>query len=89
MPADTAYQTPSRQTVRAGTEPYGCQTRKLWTWVKVQDGWTADGRRNMVSIPFVMSVKCRQFGLWDTDPRCQGCQQEKDYEYAERMAAMK
>lgn len=55
---------------------YGCFDREPYrTDLMVQDGWTEDGRRNMVPIPFVMSMDCKT-DIPD-DPRCQGCKWRK------------
>jgi hypothetical protein len=52
--------------------PYGCHNRSMPETVRYQDGWTEDGRRIMVEVPFRMSHKC----FWEfreTDPRCEHC----------------
>lgn len=38
----------------------------------VQSGWTKDGRRIMVPIPFRMAKEC-MYDLKRTDPKCAGC----------------
>lgn len=44
--------------------------------IDVQDGWTEDGRRRMVTIPARNSKSCH-FDLRETDPGCQGCKWQK------------
>lgn len=39
--------------------------------------------------PHNLSIKCRSFGLWDTDPKCQGCLTDRDIEYAETMKGLR
>lgn len=52
---------------------YGCHNRPpMRKSLMVQDGWTPDGRRNMVEIPFAMSTNCRHDKTL-TDSRCAGC----------------
>lgn len=52
---------------------YGCHNRPDYAaQVLVQSGWTEDGRRNMVSIPFTMAQRC-QYDFRATDPQCAGC----------------
>ena len=61
--------------------PYGCQkapdVRQFWT--EHQDGWTPDGRRNMVlyRVEFKQDVTCGHVGHdainKDNDPKCRGC----------------
>lgn len=89
MAADSAFSSPHALTVRTGNEPYACQQRVFCEYQCVQDGWDTEGGRRMIWISFRMSTSCRQFELWDTDPRCAGCKQEKDVEYAARMSQMK
>ena len=61
--------------------PYGCQkapgAHPFWT--EYQDGWTPDGRRNMVRyrVEFKQDVTCGHVGHdainKDNDPKCRGC----------------
>lgn len=54
----------------------GCHNRApLAQTARVQDGWTEDGRRNMVEIPVPMEKGCqyRKTELGQADPRCEGC----------------
>lgn len=44
--------------------------------LQVQDGYSADGTRRMVTVPFVMEPGC-QYTLRTPDPRCDGCEHEK------------
>ena len=56
---------------------YGCFDRKPFLpALMVQSGWTEDGRRKMVQIPFVMSTNCKT-DIPD-DQRCQGCKWRKE-----------
>ena len=68
---------------------YGC-----WSRNEFNDGYFAPDRRYrpdgsfaiyQSKIPHVMSSKCRNFYLWNTDSACGGCLTPKDTEYAERM----
>lgn len=53
--------------------PYSCHNQpRQRDGVTVQDGWTEDGRRNMVHIPSVNSLECR-FDKMAEDARCAGC----------------
>jgi hypothetical protein len=36
-----------------------------------------------------MSTACRNFYLWDTDPKCAGCTAERDHDYADTMKELK
>lgn len=65
------------------TSRYSCWNNRPPTQPHValfQDGWTADGRRNMVEYPVAFSpaVRCGHFGLAgsnrQTDPECEGCE---------------
>lgn len=57
---------------RVALGKYDCYDREPYkTHLMVQDGWTADNRRNMVEIPFVMSMTCNT--NIPGDSRCQGC----------------
>lgn len=38
-----------------------------------------------VRVPDVASSHCRNFYMWDADPRCTDCPREKDREYAQTM----
>jgi len=76
----------------AEDKPYGCNSRK-----KMSDGYWAKDRKYLedgyfesvyVFIPHQMSTSCRNFYLWDKDPRCGNCTTERDTEYAERMQAL-
>lgn len=72
--------------------PYGCNSRK-----NMADGYWAKDRRYLEDgyfesvytfIPHAMSTSCRNFYLWDVDPRCKGCTAEKDIDYALRMQSL-
>lgn len=53
--------------------PYSCHNQpRARNGVTVQDGWTNDGRRNMVLIKTPNSLECR-FDKMSTDQRCAGC----------------
>jgi len=52
---------------------YGCYNHPpMLDHVEIQDGWTEDGRRRLVTVPFVMSRDCG-YDLQHTDPQCQHC----------------
>jgi len=74
-------------------KPYGCHSRE-----KVDTGYFAPDRRYrpdgtyfqiLTRIPHAMSKECRNFYLWDADPRCRGCTTPKDIDYALKMSGMK
>jgi hypothetical protein len=55
---------------------YGCFDRAPFRpTVRVQQGWTADGRRKMEFIPFAMTTDCqyRHTELGQRDSGCDGC----------------
>lgn len=55
---------------------YACYDRPPFTGdVMVQNGWTEDGRRNMVPIPYVMARDC-QYDLRAADGKCAGCRHQ-------------
>lgn len=57
-------------------KPHGCMNRADFvTQVQVQDGWTADGRRRTITVPFRMSPRC-EYDLKKQDPGCQGCRHQ-------------
>lgn len=56
--------------------PHGCYNRaEFEPHVRVQDGWTADGRRYMITVPFRMSMQC-EYDLRQQDAGCQGCRHQ-------------
>jgi len=60
--------------------PSYCHNRpRARNGVTVQDGWTADGRRNMVHIPSVNSLECQySAGFYaSADRRCAECEHDK------------
>ena len=52
-------------------------------------GCHSDRTDKRFNIEHNMSMMCRSFYLWDTDPACAGCQQDKDRDYAEMMKGLK
>lgn len=73
-------------------KPYACHSRK-----KLGAGYYAPDREyrpdgsfyiRLSFIPYAMSTACRNFYLWDTDPRCTGCTADKDNEYADKMRGL-
>lgn len=53
---------------------HGCHNRDLLrTTVMVRDGWTEDGRRNMVERPDPMTKHCVYSQGNPHDPACDGC----------------
>ena len=72
--------------------PYGCHSREGF-----ETGYFAPDRRYkpdgtyyvvQTRIPHAMSKSCRNFYLWDTDPRCRGCTAKKDIDYALKMQGL-
>lgn len=70
-------------------KPYGCSSR-----IGFVEGYYAPDRRYrgdgtyhsiLTWIPYAMSRACRNFYLWDKDPRCSVCKAERDTEYADKM----
>ncbi len=52
---------------------YKCHDRKSFKpTLEVQNGWTTDGRRNMMVIPFTMAREC-MYDHKKTDVRCTNC----------------
>ena len=90
MPADAQYDVVHERT-KGGDKYAACQikVRKNSYWAPHRRDFP-DGSFDIVSVrvPDTMSRGCRNFFLWDTDPKCQGCEQPKDTEYAERMKGM-
>lgn len=75
-------------------KPYSCANRPERS---PGNGYYAPNRKfyekgmfetTMVWIPYAMSTKCRNFYLWDTDPRCSGCTTPKDIDYKLEMEAL-
>lgn len=75
-------------------DPYGCHSARNPV---TSDGYYApdrvyrpDGTYHIVLtyIKHATSKDCRNFYLWDTDPRCRGCAKPKDIEYALRMKGL-
>ena len=84
MPVPDTNSHPS--TIRT-IEPYGCFNRppmkEDYTAIVLNDDSLLGSIYKKTWIQHRMSTKCRQYGLWDSDPRCKGCNSEKDVEYAE------
>ena len=83
MPVDPHHihaDVPHASTIDTG-RPYTCKDRpQVAPFVaEFQDGWTEDGRRNMVKhvVEFKAGVDCGHTGLSglnrDNDPKCAGC----------------
>ena len=76
----------------AADEPYGCSNRgKFATGYFAPDRvYKPDGTFYIIQrrIPHAMSTACRNFYLWDKDPRCSACKAERDTEYAKQMGAL-
>lgn len=52
---------------------HGCYNRSPFRdTLMVQNGWTSDGRRDMIEIPFRMAKDC-MYDLKHTDVQCNGC----------------
>lgn len=76
----------------SANKPYGCYDR-----TKMAEGYYApdrvyrpDGTFYVIQtwIPNAMSKSCRNFYLWTTDLRCEGCLATKDFEYANKMQGL-
>ena len=55
---------------------HGCHDRAPFADIAlVQRGWTNDGRRDMVPVPFGMARDCQyvKSELGQADPKCGGC----------------
>lgn len=62
---------------RSDDQPYHCYNRTRDRPVRiVQDGWTWDGKRNLVELEDTGSIEC-QYERATTDPRCHGCRHAK------------
>lgn len=89
MPADNQYDVVHDLT--KGGLYYGCHSkpRKHHGYIapdRVYSGMTF--RNSYTFIKNEMSNKCRNFYLWDLDPKCDGCTVERDVDYMERMKEM-
>lgn len=70
---------------------YGCQTRVR------QPAYSVPVRRwngrfylyETAVIQDTTSTACRQYPLWNTDRKCQGCTQPKDHAYRDKMENLK
>lgn len=73
-------------------KPYGCSNRYGMSagYYAPDRRYKPDGTFYIIQawIPHVMSRACRNFYLWDTDPRCSVCKSARDIEYAERMKGL-
>ena len=73
-------------------KPYGCNGRKGFSkgYYAPDRVYRPDGTFYVVQawIPYAMSTGCRNFYIWDTDPRCSSCDSERDTEYADKMKVM-
>lgn len=78
--------------LKAGKK-YGCYDRKglAHGYVGLDRYYKQDGSFVITQkyIQHNMSESCRSFYLWDTDPRCAGCESPKDKEYADTMRGLK
>jgi hypothetical protein len=55
---------------------HGCHDRAPFADVAlVQKGWSTDGRRSMLEVPFTMAKDCQyvKSELGKADPQCSGC----------------
>lgn len=75
---------------RAGAT-YGCHSREIppgrrFYWATNRNIFP-DGSYDLISVrvPVNFGTECRNFYLWDTDPRCAGCTTPKDLEFQQRM----
>lgn len=70
---DLAPPVPAPKPQTPTPRPWGCHNRQpLQMWATVQDGWTADERRNVRTIPIPWGPECR-YTLTTNDSRCAGC----------------
>lgn len=57
---------------------HGCYNRlPLKETLMVQDGWTNDGKKIMVEIPFLMNKNCQYTREHYADESCSGCKWQK------------
>lgn len=72
---------------------YGCHSRPDYNtgYFAPERRYKPDGTFYVVQtcIPFSNSPDCRSFALWDIDPACAGCTTKKDFEYRDRMMALR
>ena len=71
---------------------YGCNSNKRLQngyWLQERE-YRQNGTYIMMHkfIPHKMSVDCRNYYLWYSDPGCRGCNLPKDREYAQRMQSL-
>ena len=95
MPSDEQYDVVHEKTKDKGQ--YGCFNRPELTggyWAK--DGYRMEqhegqmyGVQKWKWVDNVMSSPCRNYYLWETDPKCVGCNAPKDIAYQKRMEGMK
>lgn len=52
---------------REGLPPVCFNRPSIMPVVQMQDGWTEDGRRRMVDVPFVMSTGCKSWSVSATE----------------------
>lgn len=52
---------------RQGLRPLCYNRAPFDPWIEMQDGWAADGRRNMVDVPFTMSQDCKAWAVSSTE----------------------
>ena len=94
MPADDQYDVVHEKT--KDKEKYGCCNRSKFEagyWAK--NGFRMEehegevyGVQKWIWVPHEMSWNCRNYYLWETDPKCVGCNTPKDIAYQKRMESM-
>lgn len=85
------FDVPVHELVIKTTELNGCHTERRSkpraTWYTAPDRvYRPDRTFIPITIPVThrMSTACRNYYLWD-QPCCEGCQEPKDVEYADKM----
>lgn len=72
--------------------PYGCHSREVFhlSYYAPDRRYRPNGTFYVIQTPIIhkMSSLCRNFYLWDKDPRCAGCTTGRDFEYRDRMQAL-
>ncbi len=91
MPADTQYDSVHPLTVCG--DKYGCHSRHgFYGGYFAPDGYLQVANESAAVrfsyINHTMSKACRNYYLWNTDPKCAGCTADKDTEYERRMRGM-
>ena len=95
MPSDIKYDAVHEKT--KDTEHYGCFNREpLQKGYWAKDGFRMEQHEGVMYgvqqykwVEHTLRTKCRSYSLWETDPKCVGCDVAKDVAYQRRMEKMK